>query len=155
MSALPDKRTFLNFGGLIAELSRKVRLGKVLSYHGNESLRETIRLFASASVVFGYHGAGFTNMLFSRPGTTGIEIFTRRCQHKYSGFNYRITAAAGVNWRVLIMGTPFLDEHVEERRPAHDGCKPPYVAWSAKDDLPELSALIDEEPAESSISKLL
>ena len=44
-----ESRSFLNFSGLIAELSTQFR-GSILTYHGNESLRETIELFGRASV---------------------------------------------------------------------------------------------------------
>ena len=133
-----ESRSFLNFSGLIAELSTQFR-GSILTYHGNESLRETIELFGRASVVFGYHGAGFTNMLFSRPGTTAIEIFTRPCGHDYPGFNFRTVAVTGGNWHVLNIGTP-RPNNVSR----HTNCKPRYVAWGAQD-LLVLSTLINEE----------
>ena len=44
-----ESRSFLNFSGLIAELSTQFR-GSILTYYGNESLRETIKLFGRASV---------------------------------------------------------------------------------------------------------
>ena len=47
-----ESRSFLNFSGLIAELSTQFR-GSILTYHGNESLRETIELFGRASVAWG------------------------------------------------------------------------------------------------------
>ena len=137
-----ESRSFLNFSGLIAELSTQFR-GSILTYHGNESLRETIELFGRASVVFGYHGAGFTNMLFSRPGTTAIEIFTRPCRHDYPGFNFRTVAVTGGNWRVLNVGTPF-DRDGQEVRRASESCKPPLVAWGAQD-LRELRDVLGEE----------
>ena len=133
-----ESRSFLNFSGLIAELSTQFR-GSILTYPGNESLRETIELFGRASVVFGYHGAGFTNMLFSRPGTTAIEIFTRPCGHDYPGFNFRTVAVTGGNWHVLNIGTP-RPNNVSR----HTNCKPRYVAWGAQD-LLVLSTLINEE----------
>ena len=100
-------------------------------------------LFPHRSVVFGYHGAAFTNMLFSRPGTTAIEIFTRPCGHDYPGFNFRTVAVTGGNWRVLNVGTPF-DRDGQEVRRASESCKPPLVAWGAQD-LLVLSTLINEE----------
>jgi hypothetical protein len=44
-------------------------------------LREQIRIFASAQIVAGPHGAGFTNLLFSRPGTKVIELFSPNLVH--------------------------------------------------------------------------
>jgi len=47
------------------------------------SFEEQLRLFRNAEVVVGPHGAGFTNLIFSKPGTRVIEIFAkgheRRC----------------------------------------------------------------------------
>lgn len=43
------------------------------AYWGNESVAETIRLFGRASVVIGYHGAGFSNVVFCRSGTVVLE----------------------------------------------------------------------------------
>jgi capsular polysaccharide biosynthesis protein len=40
------------------------------------SIEEQVRLFASAKVVIGPHGSGFTNMVFSNPGATMIEFFS-------------------------------------------------------------------------------
>ena len=47
---------------------------------GLESLAvtEQAQLFANAEVIVAPHGAGLTNLVFSRPGTTVIEIFTPR-----------------------------------------------------------------------------
>ena len=34
-------------------------------FHGNETLDETVRLFSTAHLIFGFHGAGFVNAFFS------------------------------------------------------------------------------------------
>lgn len=39
------------------------------------TIAEQIQIFASAKVIVGPHGAGFTNLAFCRPGTRVIEIF--------------------------------------------------------------------------------
>ncbi|MFK7993418.1 MAG: DUF563 domain-containing protein [Granulosicoccus sp.] len=39
------------------------------------TIREQAELFAAASVVFGPHGAGFSNIAFCQPGTKVIELF--------------------------------------------------------------------------------
>ncbi|MDF2813897.1 MAG: capsular polysaccharide biosynthesis protein [Paenibacillus sp.] len=44
-------------------------------------LREQIRIFSSASVIVGPHGAGLTNIIFSNPGATIIEIFSPQLVH--------------------------------------------------------------------------
>ena len=43
-------------------------------YHGNESFADTVRLFASASVVLQFHGAGATNLLWAPDGVAFIEL---------------------------------------------------------------------------------
>jgi hypothetical protein len=45
-----------------------------ITYHGNESFQETIRLFANAAVVFGFHGAGHANSIFSPDGCIVVEL---------------------------------------------------------------------------------
>jgi len=42
----------------------------------NHTLAEQAKLFAAASVVFGPHGAGFSNIAFCQPGTKVIELFS-------------------------------------------------------------------------------
>ena len=41
------------------------------------SVAEQIKLFSSAEVVFGMHGAGLSNTVFCRPGTKVIEVFPK------------------------------------------------------------------------------
>ena len=47
------------------------------------TFEEQVRLFRNAEVVVGPHGAGFTNLIFSNPGTRAVEImakgYERRC----------------------------------------------------------------------------
>ena len=45
-----------------------------MTYNGNEDFKETIRLFAKASVVFGFHGAGHANSIFSPDGCIVVEL---------------------------------------------------------------------------------
>ena len=40
------------------------------------ALEEQARLFDSAECVVGFHGAGLTNIMFCRPGTRIVEIFS-------------------------------------------------------------------------------
>jgi capsular polysaccharide biosynthesis protein len=58
------------------------RLGLKPTYLETLDPREQARLFHSASLVIGPHGGGMTNLLFSKPGTTVLEIDLeagRRC----------------------------------------------------------------------------
>ena len=50
----------------------------VVPYFGNESLRDTVSVFSRACVVLGIHGAGFSNVIFSRRNTLAIEITLHR-----------------------------------------------------------------------------
>lgn len=49
---------------------------ELVSYHGNETVRTTITLFSRATIIFGYHGAGHVNCIFSAPGTIVVEMST-------------------------------------------------------------------------------
>lgn len=57
--------------GLVAEGFKIVQLETL-------TIREQARLFASADVVVSPHGAGCTNIVFCRPGTAFIELFSPR-----------------------------------------------------------------------------
>jgi len=48
----------------------------VRPYHGHESLLETVRLFAGARVVVGYHGAGLVNTVFMPHRACVVEVST-------------------------------------------------------------------------------
>lgn len=43
---------------------------------GSKTLEEQIHLFASAELIIAPHGAGLTNLLFCKPGTKILEIFS-------------------------------------------------------------------------------
>ena len=60
---------------LVQTLANKTKR-KLVIFDDNQlpSLEETMMLFYRADVVIGVHGAGLANLLFSRPGTTVIEI---------------------------------------------------------------------------------
>lgn len=69
------------------------------------SLDEQIRLFNSAKVVVGPHGAGMANITFCRPGTSILEIFTpnwvKDCYWRISshcGLDYHSLVGEGATW---------------------------------------------------------
>lgn len=59
-------------GRIVRELRKK---GFVPVECEKLSVREQARIFASAEMVVGAHGAGLTNLVFCRPGTKVIELF--------------------------------------------------------------------------------
>jgi hypothetical protein len=56
------------------EYARRLIGDNVVAYYGNETVEDTIRIFSRACVIIGVHGAGFANIVFSRPRTLAIEI---------------------------------------------------------------------------------
>jgi len=66
---------------------------------GNLSVREQAEVFASAEMVVGAHGAALTNLVFCRPGTRVIELFSPR----YVNPCYRdLCVAAGLRHGAVI-----------------------------------------------------
>jgi capsular polysaccharide biosynthesis protein len=82
---IPHRRLYISRANSARRILNEDELLPILRHHGFEiifseeyTIAEQIALFAEASVIAGAHGAGFTNVLFARPGTTVIEIFNRR-----------------------------------------------------------------------------
>jgi hypothetical protein len=71
-------RSFRNFSAILRHFRRGVGNSNVVVYSGNESFHSTARLFASADVVIGYHGAGLVNTVFLPKRALVIEITTTR-----------------------------------------------------------------------------
>ena len=46
----------------------------IIKFSGGLSVKDQIKLFQSAKIIIGPHGAGFTNMIFSNPNTHSIEF---------------------------------------------------------------------------------
>lgn len=55
----------------------KGQFGDVRIYHGTEPLLDTMKLFAGARLIIGPHGAGMTNMLWTKTKATVIELAYR------------------------------------------------------------------------------
>ena len=70
-------RSFCDLPALTRALERILREAEppfsLQIYHGNESIYDTISAFKEAKLVIGYHGAGFSNAVFSRDGTVLVE----------------------------------------------------------------------------------
>jgi hypothetical protein len=113
------KQSSLNARYFVNASALETALGQMFDvnvYNGSSpSLsRETALLFGSAKVIVGYHGAGFTNMVYSNNNnhnnseTVAIELFARGCDYeKY--FNKRIQNW-GFKWVQLVVGDAWANE---------------------------------------------
>jgi hypothetical protein len=76
--ARAKKRKLINEAELMNELSRYGFRSVELE---TMPVAEQIRLFASAEMIVGPHGAGLTNLIFCKPGTKVIELFSPNHMH--------------------------------------------------------------------------
>lgn len=66
------------------------------------SLSAQISIFSDAEFIIGPHGAAFTNILFSNPGTSVIEL----CPERYSTDSFKIISAIlGLNYMAMSAST--------------------------------------------------
>jgi len=91
--ALPSARVIANEEELLPGL---LEMGFQICHLEKMPFEEQVRLFQNAEMVVGPHGAGFTNLIFSKPGTRVVEIlakgYERRCYWTLSselGHDYR------------------------------------------------------------------
>lgn len=68
-----NQRRLLNEDEILAKL---VQLGFTSVDPGTLSVKEQIRLFASAETIVAPHGAGLANLAFCSPGTKVVELFS-------------------------------------------------------------------------------
>jgi hypothetical protein len=68
-----DKRRLLNEEEIMAKLAS---LGFAAISPDSLTVKEQIRLFASAEAIVAPHGAGLANLAFCRPGTKVVELFS-------------------------------------------------------------------------------
>jgi capsular polysaccharide biosynthesis protein len=90
---LPSARVVTNEADLLPSLQK---MGFQVCRLESMVFEDQVRLFRNAEVVVGPHGAGFTNLIFSKPGTRVVEIlakgYERRCYWTLSselGQNYQ------------------------------------------------------------------
>jgi hypothetical protein len=104
---LPSARVIANEEELLPGL---LEMGFQVCRLENMTFEEQVRLFRNAEVVVGPHGAGFTNLIFSKPGTRVVEILTkgheRRCY-------WTLSAELGHEYR-FYLGTPKFPERKGE-----------------------------------------
>ena len=77
--SLPSARVVANEKEL---LPRLLEMGFQIWSLEKMPFEEQVRLFRNAEIVVGPHGAGFTNLIFSRPGTRVVEIQAERCERR-------------------------------------------------------------------------
>jgi capsular polysaccharide biosynthesis protein len=87
-------------------VSNESQLADVLSKFGFEpvvmsdySLPEQIKIFRDADFIIGPHGAALSNLVFSKPGASVIEFFSRG--HIAPCFN-RISTIRGLKYGFLV-----------------------------------------------------
>ena len=105
--ALPFARILVNEAELLPLLSE---MGFQVCRLESMTFEEQVRLFRNAEVVVGPHGAGFTNLIFSKPGTRVVEImakgYERRCY-------WTLSAELGHDYR-FYLGSPKFPERKGE-----------------------------------------
>lgn len=66
---------------------------------GSLSFAEQARLFSEAAVVVGPHGAGLTNLVFTRPGATVVEVFP---EHYANGCYWALANVCGHRYGFMV-----------------------------------------------------
>lgn len=87
-------------------VANEAELMPILERHGFERLilgplavRDQVAAFASAEIVVAPHGAGLTNLVFSPPGTTLVELFAPQYQNPCY---YQLCCTAGHRYHALL-----------------------------------------------------
>ena len=116
------RRDFRDAPALRATLAAGLGRGAVTStYRGNESVANTVRLFADARVVVGFHGAGFINAAFCRRGAVVAELSFLLNESaapidlrpfRSNSVGVRAIAAPGVRW--LVHALPAAAAHLPD-----------------------------------------
>jgi len=77
------------------------KYGFRICYLEQLSLKQQIGLFHGAGVILAPHGAAWTNLIFTRPGTHAVEIMPKGLEITHSGAYHlyeRLAAAAGAGY---------------------------------------------------------
>ena len=95
------------------------------------SITEQIALFHQAEIVVGQHGAGFTNLLFSGPQTTAIELGQGQTLERWRAF-HPLAALSGCTYETVLCD---YDNDTPTKRPniKLDGFPEPRVGAVAID----------------------
>jgi hypothetical protein len=97
-------RELQNEHEVLLALTRNVPGLSLAVYYGNETLLQTVTLFAGARVVFGFHGAGHGNAVFCRNATLVVMEVTLMKDEKPPSIwrtNNKVSTLHGrLKWRV-------------------------------------------------------
>ena len=117
-------RSFCNFTeNLLPRLETALQpsgLERVRVYHGNESIVDTLAMFASAKLVIAFHGAAIVNVFFSPPSANVVEITFWNNQKKSRGpydtntYKRFVCSAAGLRCAVVCIA-PTAESGVQSR----------------------------------------
>lgn len=67
------RRTIVNEDSIIAELKKR---GFDIVVCEELTVKEQVKLFSEAQIIIGPHGSAFTNLVFCKPGTKVLDIFS-------------------------------------------------------------------------------
>ena len=73
---LKNSRDIRNWEELKKQFADSHFNASLVTFEGNEDKQTTFLHFSTADIVIGYHGAGFSNVVFCRPTTTIVELST-------------------------------------------------------------------------------
>ena len=90
-----EKRRILNEDELLPILEK---YGFEVATTSNLPFAEQVKLFASAEIVVGPHGAGFSHLTFCKPKTPVLEIFAPAYTHRCY---WQVAAAAGLSYHYM------------------------------------------------------
>jgi antitoxin component YwqK of YwqJK toxin-antitoxin module/capsular polysaccharide biosynthesis protein len=105
-------RRILNHQELMAGLRTILPGEEIIEFDsGSWSVPEQIRLFARAKAIIGMHGAGLSNMVFSAPGTTVIEIIP--ADYSAAGCMWYQAAALGIPHWLYMTAASGIDDDLQ------------------------------------------
>lgn len=108
----PSARSYFqeHFNKMLPHLPFKV-------FYGNETVEETVRLFSSAQVVIGFHGAAAANLVFLPPNAIVMEITVLVNMTYVDSFNVSRIYFGGwrsfTNKNIILQNVPFPIEYLQ------------------------------------------
>lgn len=74
------RRTLINSALLERAILDRYGASRVTIFNGTQTLVESMRIFSTATLMVGPHGAGFSNMIFAPAGAVVLEVMPDRYQ---------------------------------------------------------------------------